>query len=40
MATRRLNLQSVLFLKNEMKELLFKYDDERNLYQSTKVVKN
>ena len=40
MATRRLNLQSVLFLKHEIQELLFKYDDERYLYQSTKVVKN
>ena len=40
MATRRLNLQSVLFLNHEKQELLFKYDDERYLYQSTKVVKN
>ena len=40
MATRRLNLQSVLFLNHEIQELLFMYDDERYLYQSTKVVKN
>ena len=40
MATRRLNLQSVLFLNHEIKELLFKYDNERYLYQSIKVVKN
>ena len=40
MATRRLNLQSVLFLNHEIQELLFKYGDERYLYQSTKVVKN
>ena len=40
MTTRRLNLQSVLFLNHEIQELLFKYDDERYLYQSTKVVKN
>ena len=40
MATRRLNLQSVLFLNHEIQELLFKNDDERYLYQSTKVVKN
>ena len=40
MATRRLNLQSVLFLNHKIQELLFKYDDERYLYQSTKVVKN
>ena len=39
MATRRLNLQSVLFLNHEKQELLFQYDDERYLYQSTKVVK-
>ena len=39
MATRRLNLQSVLFLNHEIQELLFMYDDERYLYQSTKVVK-
>ena len=39
MATRRLNLQSVLLLNHEIQELLFKYDDERYLYQSTKVVK-
>ena len=38
-ATRRLNLQSVLFLNHEIQELLFMYDDERYLYQSTKVVK-
>ena len=36
MATRRMNLQSVLFLNHEKQELLFKYDDERYLYQSTK----
>ena len=29
MATRCLNLQSVLFLNHEIQELLFKYDDER-----------
>ena len=40
MAIRRLNLQSVLFLNHEIQELLFKYDDERYLYQSIKVVKN
>ena len=40
MATRRLNLQSVLFLNHEIQELLFKFVDERHLYQSTKVVKN
>ena len=40
MATRRLNLQSVLFLNHEKQKLLFKYDDEIYLYQSTKVVKN
>ena len=40
MAARRLNLQSVLFLNHEIHEFLFKYDDERYLYQSTKVVKN
>ena len=40
MATRRLNFQSVLFLNHEIQELLFMYDDERYLYQSTKVVKN
>ena len=40
MATRRLNLQSVLFLNHEIQELLFKYDDERYLYQSTKIVKS
>ena len=40
MATRLLNLQSVLFLNHEIQELLFRYDDERYLYQSTKVVKN
>ena len=39
MATRRLNLQSVLFLNHGIQELLFKNDDERYLYQSTKVVK-
>ena len=41
MATRRLNLLSVLFLNHEIQELFFKYDDERYmyLYQSTKVVK-
>ena len=38
MATRRLNLQSVLFLNQEIQELLFKYDNEGYLYQSTKVV--
>ena len=27
MAIRRLNFQSVLFLKHEIQELLFKYDD-------------
>ena len=40
MATRRMNLQSVLFLNHEIQELLFKYDDERYLYQSTKVAQN
>ena len=34
MATRLLNLQGVLFLNHEIQELLFKYDDERYLYQS------
>ena len=39
MATSRMNSQSVLFLNHEMQELLFKYDDERYLYQSTKIAK-
>ena len=32
MATRRMNLQNVLFLNHEKQELLFKYDDERYIY--------
>ena len=39
MVTRRLNLQNVLFLNHEKQELLFKYDDERYLYQSQKMSK-
>ena len=36
MVTRYINLQIVLFLNHEKQEFLFKYDDERYLYQSTK----
>ena len=35
-----MNLRNVLFLNNEEQELLFKYEDERFLYQSTKVAHN
>ena len=38
MATRFMNLRNILFLNLEKQELLFKYDDERYLYQSTKVA--
>ena len=40
MATRLLNLQGVLFLNHNTQWLLLKYDDDRYLYQSTKVAKN
>ena len=39
MVTRYLNLQIVLFLNHEIQEYLFKYDDGRYLYQSTKIAK-
>ena len=39
MVTRYIKLQIVLFLNHEIQEFLFKYDDGRYLYQSTKVVK-
>ena len=35
-----MNLRNVIFLNHEKQELLFKYDDERYLYQSTKVAQN
>ena len=40
MATRHMNLQSVLFLNHEIQGLLFKYNDEKCLYLSTKVAKS
>ena len=39
MVTRYKNLQIVLFLNHEIQEYLFKYDDGRYLYQSTKIAK-
>ena len=38
MVTRYINLQTVLFLNHGIQEFLFKYDDGRYLYQSTKVA--
>ena len=39
MVTRYTNLQIVLFLNHDIQEFIFKYDDGRYLYQSTKVAK-
>ena len=38
MATRRMNLQSILFLNHEIQEFLFMNDDKGCLYHSTKLA--
>ena len=40
MATRRRNLQSILFLNHEIKGFLFMNDDKGSLYHSTKLPLN